>query len=56
MGTWGIGSQWCNRLLVWINVIHWGRFFLWAKEKGGDEPRLAREIITGVRGQTLVFD
>jgi hypothetical protein len=26
MGTWGAGSQWCNRLL-WIDEIHWPVFF-----------------------------
>jgi hypothetical protein len=33
MGTWGIASQWCNRLLVWINVIHWGWLFLWWRKE-----------------------
>jgi hypothetical protein len=35
MGTWGRGSQWCNRLL-WIDMILRSRFFVWERdsEKG----------------------
>src|SRR5215203_7092264 len=58
MGTWGRGSQWCNRLL-WIVVILRSRFFVWGKGKregkGGDEGRLAFEEIGKERGQTFLL-
>jgi hypothetical protein len=56
VGTWGRGSQWCNRLL-WINGIHWGRFFFGRGgegEKGGDEIGGAQEEVMEARGQTLL--
>jgi hypothetical protein len=34
MGTWGWGSQWCNRLR-WIIVILSGRFLFWERERVG---------------------
>jgi hypothetical protein len=43
MGTWGAGSQWCNRLL-WINVIHWGRFFRWKKERKAKMSEQAQKV------------
>src|SRR5215203_1254374 len=58
LGTWGIGSQWCNRLL-WIVAILKRRFFVWGKGKregkGGDGARLAFEEIGKARGRTLVL-
>jgi hypothetical protein len=57
MGTWGIGSQWCNRLL-WIIVILKGRLLFWEREserERGDEARLAFEEDTRRPGAGRLF-
>src|SRR5215204_5308674 len=60
MGTWGVGSQWCNRLLYWIVAILIGGQFLFLGKgvregKGGDGARLVFEEIARARGRTLVL-
>src|SRR5215216_6030798 len=48
MGTWGRGSQWCNRLL-WIIVILRSRFLFWESES---EQR--REVRTDEKAHYVV--